>query len=194
MEQIVCIPGKVQQVGAVPVINILEFIDGLTDQQANDLKSSELLALQQEFVQRQHLFLHLLQLRNDDTFKVAQGDLKSAVNFLFQEGPQIGAAKWACLQAVEKFLKGWIGTQGATIPKIHTLTQLNDLASSLGLSRVSDGDLAVVQCDAGVRYGEIVVSIEEAVAAFNAALRCCAFIANEVKKSDPTYKPETRRP
>ena len=192
--RIVCVAGKVKQVGAGPIVDVLEFIDGLTDQRANDLKESELQALQQEFIQRQTLFVDLRHLQNDDAFKVAQGDLTSAVDFLFQERPQVGAARWACLQAVEKFLKGWIGKHGSTFPKTHTLASLNDLAHSLGLARVSDADLADVQCPPGVRYGEIHVSIEDVVAAFNAALRICAFIANEVKRSNAGSKPGTRNP
>ena len=192
--RIVCIAGKVKQAGAVPIVNVLEFIDGLTDQRANDLKASELQALQQEFIQRQTLFEDLRHLQNDDAFKIAQGDLKSAVDFLFQERPQVGEAKWACLQAVEKFLKGWISKHGGTFPWNHKLASLNDLAFSLGLARVSDADLAAVQCLAGVRYGEIPVLIEEVVTAFNAALRCCAFIANEVKRSDAGSKLEARSP
>ena len=192
--RIVCIAGKVKQVGAVPIINVFEFIDGLTDQRANDLKTSELQGLQQEFIQRQTQFIDLRHLQNDDGFKIALGDLRSAVDFLFQETPQKGAARWACLQAVEKFLKGWIGKHGGTFKKNHKLAELNVLASSLRLARLSDVDLATVQCDAGVRYGEIPVSSEEVVGAFNAALRCCAFIANEVKRSDVGSKPEARRP
>ena len=152
--QIVCTAGKVKQVGAVPIVNVLEFIDGLTDQRANDLKASELQALQQEFIQRQTLFVDLRHLQNDDAFNVAQGDLKSAVDFLFQERPQVGAARWACLQAVEKFLKRWISKHVATVQWTHELALLNDQAASLGLARVADADLAVVQCPPGVRYGK----------------------------------------
>ena len=154
---------------------------------------SELQALQQKFIQRQKLFLDLRHLQNDDAFKVAQGNLKGAVDYLFQERPQVGEARWACLHAVEKFLKGWIGKQpGATFPKTHTLASLNDRATSLRLARVSDSDLALVACLPGVRYGEIPVSIKEVVDAFNAALICCAFIANEIKKSEASSKPEAR--
>ena len=80
--RIVCIAGKVKQVGAVPTVNVLEFIDGFTDQRANDLKTSELQALQHEFTQRHKLFLDLRHLQSDDAFKVAQGDLKSAVDYM----------------------------------------------------------------------------------------------------------------
>lgn len=192
--QIVCTTDKVKQVGAVPIVNVLEFIDGLTDQRANALTASELQSLQQEFIQCQTLFVDLRYVQNDDAFKIALGNIKGAVDFLFQEKPQTNEARWACLQAVEKFLKGWISKNGGTFSNIHILARLNDLATNLGLIKVSDVDLALVQCSPGVRYGEIPVTIEEVVDAFNAALRCCAFIANEVKRSDAGSQPETSRP
>ena len=196
--RIVCTADQVEQVGAVPIVNVRDFIDGLTDQRANELTVSELQALRQEFIQRQTLFLDLRYLQNDDAFKIAQGDLKSAVDFLFQEKPQVGEARWACLQAVEKFIKEWIRKHGATFRRGrdngHILAALYNQASSLGLAGVSDVDLAMVQCDTGVRYGEISVTIEEVVNAFNAALRCCAVIANEIKRSDAGFQPEESRP
>jgi len=192
--RIVCSAGKVEPFGAVPIVNVLGFINGLTEQRKNELKTSELRALQQAFIQRQTLFVDLWHLQNDDAFKVAQGDLKSVADFLSQERPQLGAARRACLQAVEKFLKGWIRKHGAIATKTHTLALLNDRASSLGLARVSEVDLEVIQCLAGVRYGETPVSTEKVVDAFNAALRCCAFIANEVRRSEAESKLEAYIP
>jgi hypothetical protein len=191
--QIVCTTGKVTPNGALPIANVLEFIVGLTEQRARDLTTTELGALQQEFSERQGLFVVLRYVQNDEAFKIGLGDLKGAVDFLFQERPQLGAARWACLQAVEKFLKGWIGKHGGT-GWGHDLAKLSNDACSLNLARVSDVDIAAVQCSADVRYGDIPVSNEEVVIAFNAALRCCAFIANELKRSEQPSKPDARRP
>jgi hypothetical protein len=195
--QIVCLAGRVKPSGALPIVNVLDFVDGLTDQRANDLKTSELQALQHEFMQRQTLFLDIQRVQNDNAFNVALGDLKNAVAPLFHESPQIGAARWACLQVVEKFLKEWIRKHETTdnFEKkkfTHSLVELNNWATSLKLARVSDDDLKVVQCDARVRYGEISVSIVEIVDAFNAGLRCCAFIANEVNRNDAGSQQEAR--
>lgn len=192
--RIVCIAGRVEPSGAVPIVNVLDFIAGLTSQRANDLKTSELKRLQTEYVERQRLFVDLRTVQNDGAFHVALGDLNSSVDFLFQERPQVGQARWACLQAVEKFLKGWIAKQGAAFQTTHSLTTLKQQASSLGLTGLSDADLAAVQCAAGVRYGEIAVSNDEAVAAFNAALRCCALIASEVTKTRSGANPKPRSP
>lgn len=190
--RIVCISGKVEPFGAVPIVNVLDHVDGLSDQLASILSTNELWALQQQFTVRQKLFLALRNVQNDELFKIALGDLNSAVDFLFQERPQVGQARWACLQAVEKFLKGWIRKQGGTPPTNHKLGHLHTLASSLGLSGLDASDIAVVQCRAGVRYGEVTVSNEEVVAGFNAALRACAFIADEIKTSELRAGPKAQ--
>jgi hypothetical protein len=192
--RIVCFAGKVGQGGSVPIVNVLEYIEGLTDQRASDLRTDELLGLRNEFILRQGLFLDIRQLQNDGVFKAALGDIESAVDALFQQRPHVGKARWDCLQAVEKFIKGWISKKGGTFSNTHSLAALNGQVSSLGLARVPDADLAAVQCNAGVRYGEITVSNEDVASAFNAMLRCCAFVAKQVKVRATVTKPLTRVP
>jgi hypothetical protein len=198
--RIVCSAGELDPVPmdgtfpALPVVNVLDFIVGLTKHRSGELTRTELQTLQQEFSERQGLFSAIRALQNDEAFDAGLGDLKSAVDFLRQEKPRLGGARWACLQAVEKFLKAWITKRGGSFPNTHSLADLNDRASRLGLPRVSDTDLALVQCPAGVRYGEITVSIEEVTDAFNAALRCCALVAKEVGRSQQDHNLDVRTP
>ncbi len=194
--RVVCISGKVEPFGAVPIVNVLDHIDGLSDQLAGVLSTNELQALQHQFTVRQKLFQALRHVQNDDLFKVALGDLNSADDFLFQDRPQVGLARWACLQVVEKFLKGWIRRKGGSPPTGrdgHDLEALHNLASGLGLSGLNASDIAAVQCRASVRYGEVTVCNEEVVASFNAALRVCALIADEIRTSDLRAKPTVQR-
>lgn len=194
--RVVCISGEVKPFGAVPIVNVLDHIDWLSDQLASILSTNELWALQQQFIEREKLFPALRNVQYDDLFKIAFGDLNSAVDFLFQERPQVGQARWACLQAVEKFLKGWIRKKGGTVPTGrhgHDLGALHTLASTLSLSGLDAADIAFVQCSAGVRYGEAAVTNEEVVAGFNAALHMCAFIATEVRASEVRSKPTLQR-
>ena len=64
--------------------------------------------------------------------------------------------------------------------KVHNLTKLSALTATAGLHEADQQLLAAVQCSAGVRYGEEVVSVAEAVAAHHAALELSWYLAEAI--------------
>jgi hypothetical protein len=112
-----------------------------------------------------------------------QGDLDAVVSHLVAHKSQLGLSKWASLQAVEKILKAYIVTKDQTmdVKKIgHKLGELAVAAENLGLPAIPNGYIADVQCSAGVRYGEVAVSVEEAGIAHLISLEVCEVAAQSI--------------
>jgi hypothetical protein len=115
--------------------------------------------------------------------KEAKADLESSVSRIFSCPPQYGLSKWASLQFIEKLLKSFLELKNTPIPKHHDLTKIAQEAEKVGLRPVSRQLLASVQCSAGVRYGEVTVTLTEAMAAHHAALYLCRHLAPEIGKA-----------
>jgi hypothetical protein len=81
-----------------------------------------------------------------------------------------GMAKWSALQATEKSLKSFLKRRGGGFTFSHDLEKLARSAAALGLSDDVHRFLPLIQCTAGVRYGEEAVSESEAFAAHHASL------------------------
>ena len=118
----------------------------------------------------------------------ATHDLDIALDELLRpDGPRAGLSKWASLQAAEKSLKEFIRRHGSDPPKSHDIFELHDLAVSYGVPqmrglRLPEGEvLNLVQCSAGVRYGEEAVSPHEAVGAYYGALIICSGAAARLR-------------
>lgn len=90
-------------------------------------------------------------------------------------------AKWAALQAVEKTYKAFLVVHRAKVPKRHKIAELSKLAAALDLHPADPELIAAVECDPGVRYGEVSVSLPDAVAAHHAALELTWYVAEEIR-------------
>jgi hypothetical protein len=162
-----------------PTLNVLDFVDGLTQDYANSLTDEELEGLFNQFVFGRTAFMRISEVLNSDVLKSqARADLSASTNHLFTNPPNYGLSKWASLQAAEKFIKAFITSKGGDPPRHHRLNELARIAESHGLARMPDQWLDDVQCSAEVRYGGIPVTAQEAIEAQYGALQICEHIAN----------------
>jgi hypothetical protein len=53
----------------------------------------------------------------------------------------------------------------------------------LGLKKINQDNVEILECDAGVRYGEEVISVQEAVEAHQASVDLCANVAKGLAKA-----------
>jgi hypothetical protein len=168
-----------------PHFNVLDLVDGLTPQRRAKITNAEIHELGSTFRERFTNQLAVGKVRNNPGFIEGFGDLQTASDVLFHPRPQLGASRWASLQAAEKFLKAWL-KQYETPKRVHDLQSLAKAAETHGLPAISRSDLTLVQCSADVRYDMTGVTSKEAVDSFHAASRICAHIA---KSLQPAMKP-----
>ncbi len=110
-------------------------------------------------------------------------DLVSAVAHLLAQPAQGGMSKWSSQQGLEKMLNGFIEAHGAS-SKVkrrrggaHDLLPLVELAERLGLPALDRDLVARVECTADVRYDRLPVAVAEAVAANQASVQLCGYVA-----------------
>lgn len=166
----------------LPIYNVLKSIEGFTPEVASTLSNYELFDIL-AFIKWLSDILHILiYLRTKQLSFIyeAKADYDSAVFYIFMR--QYGLSKWGSLQFVEKLLKCFLSFKGVRVPKTHELIKLSGLAKENGLPNILKSAIEKVQCAAGVRYGEDVVPLEEAVAAHHASLIICNVIVLELKK------------
>jgi hypothetical protein len=125
--------------------------------------------------------------RRHELVRLALADIDTTVEHLTGQRGDLGLARWAALQAVEKMLKAYIALRNVAYKHSHELDQLATDAEGLGLPILDRSWLAYVQCSAGVRYGTEKVNIEPAVAAHHASIGISGRIARSIQ-SIPTRK------
>ena len=158
-------------------VNICEAVEGLPAALASALTTPEQQLLLEDFMRGWKALMELESHSAERLMRSAAGSLADAVFNLTSEAPNWGFSKWASLQVVEKALKGYLERKGAGFDRIHDLGKLAAAATTAGLPGLSPNLLAAVQCPAGVRYGEITVSRDEALAAHRASLELIQVIA-----------------
>jgi hypothetical protein len=185
----VCDPGTFGQprktigVRSVPTSNVVDLINGFTADLARSLTAEEVVKIGLAHASAMGTYIALHAVRDVPFVNEAQGDLDAAVSHLVDHQSQPGLSKWASLQAVEKLLKAFIITKDKTVnlKKIgHKLEYLAEAAVKLGLPAIPDGYIGDVQCPAGVRYGEVAVSVEEAGTAHLVSLEVCQVAAQSI--------------
>jgi hypothetical protein len=111
----------------------------------------------------------------------AVGDLESAVDKFFRQPKDLGGSRWASLQFVEKLLKSFvIMSGGKPSKKGHDLLYYAKQAKAYGLASHPPTSYNAAQCDASVRYGEVQVTLAEAIRAHHEALRLGCAIAKAI--------------
>ena len=160
------------------IINVLDLITDFTVANANNLSA----------IGQKELILYLkwgldsfqkIKYQTSSKLSIAAvSDLQSAVNHLFSHPQHCGQSKWASLQAAEKFIKSYIERKGGKIDQHHNLNKLSTYAYTLGLHQLNPDKLEIIQCVAGVRYGEPSMSVQEAVEAHHASIDICAKVAS----------------
>lgn len=167
-------------VNTVPVLNILDLIDGFTADMAASLTGEEAIRIVAAFSTGSAAFLALPGLKDVHFVSEATGDLHAAANHLLSAPQQLGLSRWASLQAVEKLWKAYIKSAGDTVKTHHILKDHAQQAAKLGLPMPPPEYIADVQCSAGVRYGEIPVTAEEAVKAHLVSLEMSEVAAQSI--------------
>lgn len=180
-------------VDAPPTCNMVDLIEHMTPDFARSLTGEEVIKIGVAFVIGMGAYSALGVVGDVEYVREAVGDFDAAVLHLMEHRPQPGLSKWASLQAVEKLVKAYISQKGEAVKRTHSLQGLYDQAARLGLPAPSPQYLTDVQCSAGVRYGEVTVSVEEAVKAHLASLELCEVAAQRigrVLKRDMPVVPE----
>lgn len=170
--------------------NILNAFNGLTPAYSQVLDAEELKDICDYFVTAMDYRYKIDAVRRikftekiNNLLKEGTGDLISSVNYIFENPTRYGQSRWASLQATEKFIKSYIASKGSTYPNNHRLVKdLGPAAETLGWAEPNAGLLQIVECSAGVRYGEQLSTLKEAVTASQTALMLCASLAGQILK------------
>ena len=160
-----------------PTVNMVDLVEDLTVALAHSLTAEEVIRIGVAFVTGMAAYSVLRVISEVEYVREAAGDFDAAVFHLMEHQPQPGLSKWASLQAVEKLIKAYISQKDGQVKYNHKLRDHCNDATKLGLPAVPHGHIEAVQCSAGVRYGEVAVSTDEAVKAHLASLETCEVVA-----------------
>ncbi|WNM61072.1 hypothetical protein [Candidatus Nitrospira neomarina] len=163
--------------GMIPKFNILDSIIDLPSSLRRTLNSSELKGIWGNFQIGFNALSKLQYFSGNNLVFTALADHEASVHNLSQSSPSYGNAKWSSLLFTEKLLKGFIKESGHLFTYDHDLMALADKAISSGLPKTEKSLIALIQCKAGVRYGDPAVSLENALDAHRASLEIALQVA-----------------
>jgi hypothetical protein len=151
--------------------NILDCIEKLPNGLRNSLSDSFLNQLLQIFLMGFDA-LHGLEslIRKDDLTRLAMADIETSVDHLLARSPEYGLSKWASLQAAEKVIKAAMRINSAKYSRTHNLIELVNESQKQGIMLNVGDKVSKIQCSAGIRYGEEVCTLRDAVDAHHAVL------------------------
>lgn len=156
--------------------NVLDSIDGLPDGLARVLTQAECDSILKAFLVGRDAYTRFGLAGRDGLLSLVRGDLEAAVAHLTGRIRQSGLSQWASLQGTEKVLKHYLKTILGSYKTGHKLSDLEKEAVTAGLPPLDPTWLPAVQCSASVRYGEVPVSLTQAVAAHHASLRVISHV------------------
>lgn len=187
-------PRKTLGVRAVPTCNTLDLIDDFTADLARSLMAAEVVRIGAVFASAMGAYTALHAVGDVQFVSEALGDLDAAVRHMMEHNPQLGLSKWASLQATEKLLKAYIVQKGGKVKRHHSLKEHAEAAAKLGFPPPPEQYIKDVQCSAGVRYGEVAVSVDEAVKAHLVSLEICEVAAQCIGAILNRYVPKNSEP
>ena len=164
-----------------PNYNVLCCIEDFPAGLANALTENERREILRFFMNTHEVLQSLENISDKPYVNEAIADLQSATAFILGRPPQYGLSKWSSLQFVEKLLKSFLELKKAPIPKHHDLQKIAQGAQTFGLVLPNAAQLASVQCTAGVRYGEVAVTLGEAISAHHVSLDLERQLAGQIK-------------
>lgn len=178
-----------------PTCNIVDIIDGCTPDLAKSLNAEEVLKCVIAFYNGMVAYTAMDAINDQPYIKPALADCEAAVGHLFTPHTNYGLSKWASLQAVEKLIKSYLTVKGQAFEKIHVLDTLYNVAQAAGLPKPPIKFINDIQCSPGVRYGEIIVNVDEAVLSHLVSLELCEVAARHIGavigRAIPTMKEPT---
>jgi HEPN domain-containing protein len=160
---------KLRTDGTRPILNILDFVLGLTPAMARRLSFDHCKVILQSYCEAFLTFLGLESAFGQRYIKEAIDDCQMSVESLFLRTPNYGLSRYSSLQAVEKTLKSFILSKGKAPAFTHRLISLTNEAYTLGLPELDKNRIADVQCAASVRYDANGSTKDEAVIAHHSA-------------------------
>lgn len=156
--------------GSPLVLNILVCIENMTEQYASQLSVQELKSIG-AFFDKAICTLNAIEVIESKPYiKEALSDVGSSVHHIFTIPPHYGLSKWSSLQFIEKILKSYLKTKGASFPLKHNLKLLSGIASKNGLPPLDSKFIGKINCDAGIRYGEYSTTLVDAMEAHYASI------------------------
>lgn len=166
--------------------NVLDSIKSLSPALARDLAEQECDMILESFLVGREAYRQLGRTNRDGLLSLVRGDLEAAVAHLTGRVSQTGLSLWASLQATEKILKHFLELVRGKYKHGHKLSDFETEAVASGLPPMDPTWLTAIQCSAGVRYGEDVVSLEQAVAAHHASLRVISHVLTALSAATRT--------
>ena len=151
--------------------NVLDAIEGLPVGLRESLTDCELREVFDNFLLGMHANKGIQTLMGEVFVRNAIDDISAAVEHLRSEHPNCGLSKWSSLQAAEKIIKAAIRKLGGSFTNSHSLVKLTEQAVAAGISDSWSDFIPAIQCQAAVRYGEVLCSLTEAMDAHHASLR-----------------------
>ena len=169
--------------GVPPIYNVLEGIEGLTEEMKRSLTDDELRQIFALFQLGYNALTTMEYLCKNVLVESAMTDINTTVEHIMARNPSYGQSRWASLQATEKVLKASIELKGGTYSHTHDLRKILLETSALGIPSPSQEDIDAIQCTASARYGTESTTLGEAVTAHHASLRVCLMAAEYVHQS-----------
>lgn len=153
------------------VLDVLEYIDDFPPGLRIRLSEDARLEIRRDFVFASDT-LHMLQDRKESKkIKEVCANLQTGVSRIMDAPRHCGESKWNSFEAAEKALKGYLDFRQVTYERKHGLVKLWYQVQEAGLqTRVTEADLVHLDCRAGVKYGDDVVSAAHAVQAHRVSL------------------------
>jgi len=176
-----CAPNIV--VGKEPVIcNVLNCIENFPEGMASILTMDERKQILIFFINSKNCLEGLEKILDIPYVNEAKVDLESSVAYIFTNPPEYGLSKWSSLQFIEKLIKSYLALKNEPVPRHHNLAEIANGAYNVGLQSLDSSLLERVQCSAGVRYGEIAVTLKEAISSHYAALTLSIKLIEDISK------------
>lgn len=166
--------------GVSPIYNVLDGIEGLTEQLKRSLSDAELGEIFASFQLGYNALTTVEYLCPNVLVEAAMADINAAVDHIMARNPSYGQSRWASLQATEKVLKACTESKGGKYSHTHDLQKICAEASSVGIPTPPREDIDAIQCSASVRYGTESTTLSEAISAHHASLRACLLGAKHV--------------
>lgn len=169
---------------AIPSVNILCHVNGMTFDVANSLSDYEKQIILSEYMFGLNAVQSLRSLSGAPFMEQASNDYDISVSNIFHKYPDYNNSKWASLQFAEKTIKSQLQINNISFKYNHNLAELAESLKALDLN-VPEQIINNIQCKAAVRYGEEKVVRNQAILAVQSAL---ALFANVFRASAYSYE------
>jgi hypothetical protein len=101
---------------------------------------------------------------------------------MLRSQPHFGESKWLALSASARALKAFLVSRRERGFHTHQLAELAAEAERLGLVRIPTDWVRAIQCEEGVRGSPDAVSLDDAAAAYECALRIAGHAVAGVRR------------